>query len=71
MQEIMLCKRVDGKYEEKLDDHWIAEYFEDPMNGLFEVEIFHHDVSRWFAANYASLEEAQEAAREYFNNRIA
>jgi len=67
----MLCKRLDGKYEEKLDVYWIAEYFEDPTNGLYEVEVFHHDVSRWFAANFNSLEEGQDAAREYYNNQTA
>lgn len=69
MQDTAINKRLDGKYEEQLDSHWTAEYSEDPLNGLFEVEILHHDVSEWFSSNYESLKEAQEAAHEYFNNQ--
>ncbi|WP_455222947.1 hypothetical protein [Kaarinaea lacus] len=69
MQETALRKRVDGKYEEQLGNNWTAEYCEDPINGLIEVEILHHDVSEWFSSSYESLEEAQEAAHEYFNNQ--
>ncbi|WP_455197563.1 hypothetical protein [Kaarinaea lacus] len=71
MQETVVAKRRDGKYEEQLGENWIAEYSEDPMNGLFEVEILHHDVSEWFASNFDSLEDAQEAAHEYFNNQVS
>ncbi|WP_455366357.1 hypothetical protein [Kaarinaea lacus] len=69
MQDTVVNKRLDGKYEEQLGDSWIAEYSEDPQNGLFEVEILHHAVSEWYASNYESLEEAQQAAHEYFNNQ--
>jgi len=69
MQDTAPRKRLDGKYEEQLGNHWIAEYSEDPVNGLIEVEILHRDVSEWYSSSYESLEEAQEAAHEYFNNQ--
>lgn len=63
----ILVKRLDGKYEERLDDGWIAEYFEDPDTGLWTVEIFQHSVAEWRSMDYSSLEEAQEAAHNYFD----
>jgi len=64
---ILLTKRQDGKFEERLDDTWMAEYFERPENGLWRVEIFNHDVSKWVEDGFASLEEAQEAAHNYWD----
>ena len=60
-------KRADGKYEEKLDDVWIAEYAEDPDTGLWETEIFKHDVSEWHMKGYATLDECRQAAREFYD----
>jgi hypothetical protein len=60
-------KRSDGKYEEKLEDNWLLEYFEDPQTGLWRVEVFQHDVSEWTSADFSSLEEAQQAAHNYFD----
>ena len=63
----IVVKRIDGKYEEKLDDIWSAEYAEDPATSLWEVEIFKHDIAEWHSTDYISLEDAQEAAHNYFD----
>jgi hypothetical protein len=60
-------KRSDGKYEERLEDKWLLEYFEDPETGLWRVEVFQHDVSEWTSADFSSLEEARGAAHNYFD----
>jgi hypothetical protein len=63
----LLTKRHDGKYEERLDETWVAEYFEVPENGLWRVEVFNHDVSKWVEEGFASLEEAQQAAHNFWD----
>jgi hypothetical protein len=60
-------KRSDGKYEEKLEDNCLVEYFEEPQTGLWRVEVFLHDVSEWTSTDFSSLEEAREAAQNYFD----
>jgi hypothetical protein len=57
---------LSGKYEEDLGAGWFAEYSEDPANGLWQVEIFKHDVPEWRAMDYASLEEARQAAQGFY-----
>jgi len=64
--EEMLTKRRDGKYVESFADNWLAEYSESPQTGLWKVEIFQHDVSRWVSQDYALLDEARTAALDYF-----
>lgn len=64
-----ITKRLDGKYEEGLDESWIVEYLEHPATGLWEVEVFKHNVAEWHGTDFASLEEAREAAR-YFYDQI-
>ena len=61
------AKRHDGKYEERLGDNWHAEYFEAPETGLWRVDVFQQNVSEWTSAVFSSLEEAQEAAHNYFD----
>ena len=63
----ILVKRLDGKFEERLDDNWLAEYYEDPQSGLWKVEIYHHDVPEWMSQEHESLEEAQQAAHNFFD----
>lgn len=63
----ILVKRIDGKYEEKLDDGWLVEYAEDTDTGLWAIEIFKHDVAMWRGIDYPSLEEAQQVAHAYYD----
>ena len=60
-------KRQDGKYEERFSDTWLAVYSEEPANGLWQVEVFRHDLPEWMDTDYDSLEEAQQAARDYYD----
>ncbi len=62
-----LVKRTDGKYEESLGEILVAEYAENPESGLWEVEILKHDVSEWHTIGYASLEDARQAAHDYYD----
>ena len=62
-----LVKRPDGKYEESLGDIWSAEYAKNLGTGLWEVEILKHDVSEWHTIGYASLEDARQAAHDYYD----
>lgn len=62
-----LVKRLDGKYEESLGEIWIAEYIENPESGLWELDILKHDVSEWHTIGYASLEDARQAAHDYYD----
>lgn len=62
-----VTRRTDGKYEERLDEVWLAEYSEHPDTGLWQVEIFKHDVAEWHGTEYPSLEEAKQAAHEFYN----
>lgn len=70
MKEMSITKRPDGTFEEQLDGKWLAIYAEDPLTGYFSVEIFFHDVVEWAASEFASLEEAQQAAHEYYDNEV-
>ena len=65
MTNDIVVKRLDGKYEQQLGGNWVAEYSEDSLTGLWHIELFLHNVSEWNAMDYPSLEEAQEAARDY------
>lgn len=60
-------RRLDGKYEERFDANWIAEYSENPRTSLWEVEIFKHQVPAWHSTDYLSLEEARHAAHDFFD----
>ena len=62
-----LVKRLDGKYEERLSESWLVEYSENSETGLWEVEVFKNDVPEWHSLDFDSLEEAREAAREFYN----
>lgn len=61
-----LTKRPDGKYEEELGELWTAEYSEHPDTGLWQVELFKHDVAEFLGTDFASLEEARLAAKDYY-----
>jgi hypothetical protein len=61
-----MVKRLDGKFEEALGEHWLAEYAEDPTSGLWDVHVFRHDVAMWHGTAYASLEDARLVARNYY-----
>lgn len=62
-----VVKRPDGKYEEKLSGVWIAVYSEDPETGLWEVEVFKHDVAEWRETGYATLKECRRGAYEFYD----
>lgn len=61
-----LVKRRDGKYEERFDENWMAEYSENPATGLWEVELFRHDVAEWHELDLDSLDDARAAAADFF-----
>lgn len=71
VQEGMLTepvvKRTDGKYEETLGDTWVAEYAENSETDLWDVEVLNHDVVEWQTSGYASLEQARQAAHDYYD----
>jgi hypothetical protein len=62
-----LVKRLDGKYEERLSDTWVVEYSENPGTGLWEVEVFKNDVPEWRNMDFDSLDEARQAAYDFYN----
>lgn len=62
-----VTKRADGTYEEKLGGKWLAIYTEAPQNGLWEVEVFKHDVAEWYSTEFASLEDARQAAQNFYD----
>jgi hypothetical protein len=64
-----LVKRLDGKLEERLDESWVAELSENRESGLWEVELFKHDVPQWHGLDFASLDEARQAMLSYFDQR--
>lgn len=70
MPESLIVKRQDGKLEEELGDRWTAEYFEEPQAGLFRVELFYHNVSKWVGTDFSSLENAQKAAHDYYDTQV-
>lgn len=67
MNDDVLNKRRDGKYEERLNEIWVAEYCENPDTGLWEVEIFKSDVAEWYSLDFISLDDARKAAYDYYN----
>lgn len=71
VQEGMLTepvvKRTDGKYEETLGDTWVAEYAENSETDLWDVEVLNRDVAEWQTSGYASLEQARQAAHDYYD----
>jgi hypothetical protein len=68
MTQEILVKRLDGKFEERLDDRWFAEYFEDPLTGLFRAEVFFNNKSKWVSVDHISLDDAQEAVKTYYDD---
>lgn len=60
-------KRRDGKFEERLGDGWIAEYSEHPPTGFWQVEVFKQDVCEWHALDFESLEDARQAAQDFYD----
>ena len=62
-----VTRRLDGKYEERLDEIWFAEYAENHDSGLWGVEIFKHAVAEWRSTDYTSLEEARQAAHAFYD----
>lgn len=61
-----LIDRRDGKFEERFGNGWTAEYSEHPATGLWQVEIFRHDVCEWHGIDYESLEEARQVAQDHY-----
>ncbi len=56
-----------GVVRERFSPQWYAEYSEDPDSGLWQAELFKHDVPEWREPGLASLGEAREAARYYYD----
>lgn len=65
MSEIQIRKRIDGKYEQRLDGKFTAEYFEVPETGLWRVEVFLDDVAEWVSVDHESMEDAAHAAQNH------
>ena len=68
-EDYPLIKRQDGKFEQSLGGRWVAEYFENPVDGLWRVDLFLHDVPEWDSNGFQSIEEAQQAVREYIDQQ--
>jgi hypothetical protein len=62
-----LRRRPAGTYEEVLADGWTAEYAEDPATGLWNVVVLRHDTAEWREAGYATIEDARQAARDFYD----
>lgn len=62
-----LIRDHNGVYRENLDAIWYSEYLEDSLTGLWRVDIFKHDVPEWHSVDHPSLEEARDAAQNYYN----
>ena len=67
MNDDVLVKRLDGKYEERLSATWVAEYSENPSTSLWEVEVFKNDVPEWHSIDFESLEDARQAAYNFYD----
>lgn len=64
-----LRQRSDGKYDQRLGDKWVVEYYEEPQSGLWCVGLYYRNVAEWVSVGYASLEDAARAAREYLDQQ--
>lgn len=64
-----IVRRPDGVYEERFDALWIAEYAEDPENGLWTVEVFKHDVPEWREEGYSTLNDCRRDALAYYDGQ--
>ena len=62
-----LVKRLDGKYEERLSEVWIAEFSENPNTGLWDVDVFRSDIPEWHSVDFDSLEAARQAAYNFYD----
>lgn len=62
-----LIKRADGTFEESLGEAWVARYTENEATGLWEVEVFEHDVVEWRSTGYGSIDDCRRAALEYYD----
>ena len=67
MNDDVLVKRLDGKYEERLSETWVAEYSENPATDLWVVEVFKNDVPEWRSMDFDSLEDARQAAYNFYD----
>jgi hypothetical protein len=65
-----IVKHLDGTFEEQLGEKWTARYSEDPNTGLWIIEIFNHNVAEWRSQDFTSIEEAQQAAHDYYDQLI-
>ena len=62
-----LVKRLDGKYEERLSEVWVAEFSENPSTGLWDVDVFRSDVPEWRSVDFDSLDDARQAAYNFYD----
>ena len=61
-----LRKAQDGTLEETLGESWTVAYSEEPATGLWTAVVYKHDVIEWRSGGYASLEDARQAAEEFY-----
>jgi hypothetical protein len=59
MNQDTLVRRRDGKLEERVGEDWVAEYSENSDSGLWEAEVFKHDVPEWHGLDFGTLEQAR------------
>ncbi len=67
MSDEIITKRVDGIYEQRLGNVWVAEYWEDPATGLWRAEVFRNNVAKWASNSHLSIEEAERSVRNYLD----
>lgn len=62
-----LTRRADGILEETFNPPWYAEYLEDADTGLWQVRVFKRDVRAWTDTGLESLDEARQAALDFYD----
>ncbi len=61
-----LVEQPNGIFREMLNGSWYVEYSEDPDTGLWQANVFKNDVSEWKNTDFESVEDARQAATEFY-----
>lgn len=61
-----LIEQANGVFREMLNGSWYVEYSADPDTGLWQANVFKHDVAEWKNMDFESLEDARQAVEEFY-----